>query len=154
MVTNWTSYCFNDPVDHLHTCCNFLFRISENETVEIFFCIVSVLVRTSFAFLYASFATDTDFGTAFPLHLLQTVTTRTDKKTKEIDFREFLDRNVNFFRWTLRTLLLVVFDRRAEVGIILHSAIDKADPLVFKLLTIADLAGVSTATMTIICGWR
>jgi hypothetical protein len=41
----------------------------------------------------------------------------------------------------LGTLLLVVFDRRAKVGVILHSAINEANPLIFKLFTIADLAG-------------
>lgn len=63
--------------------------------MQIFLGVVSELVRFSFSLLHASLSADADFRTAVAFHFLQTVASRANEQTEEIDLREFLDRNVN-----------------------------------------------------------
>ena len=144
------TYRLNDLVDQSDASSDFLLRVSSYKTVKIFLGIFGVLFWSSFSFLNATLATNADLGSALPLHLLQAVTTGTDKETEEIDLRELLDRDVNLFRRTLRPLHLVVFDRGTEVRVVFHGTVDESDALFFELLAIADLASVSTTTMSII----
>lgn len=51
------------------------------------------------------------------------------------------------------TLLLVIFNRRAEIGVIFHGSIDESDAFIFEFLAIANLASVGTATLSIV-SWR
>lgn len=118
--------------------------------MKIFLGILSVLFWSGLSFLNTPLASDTNLRTTVSLHLLKTVTAGTDKETKEVDLWELLDGNVHLLGGALGTLLLVIFDRRTEVGVVLHGTIDKADAFIFELLTVANLPGVSPSTMGII----
>lgn len=122
---------FNNSVNHLDASCDLILRVSHDQAMQIFFSVISKLIRFTLPFLNAAFAPNTDFRATVPFHLLQTIAARADQKTKEIDFREFLDRDVNLFRWALRSLLLVVFSRWAEIRVSFESSIDKPDAFVF-----------------------
>lgn len=58
-------------IDHLHTSCYLVLRISDDETMQVFFSIIGVLIWSCFTLLHAAFATDADLSTALPFHLLQ-----------------------------------------------------------------------------------
>jgi hypothetical protein len=121
--------------------------------MKVFLRVVSILIRSSLSFLDTSFPTDADFGTTFPLHFLQAITTGTNKQTEEINLGEFFNGNVNLFGRTLIALLLMIFNGRPEIGVILHSSIDKSYAFIFELLAIANLASIGTTTLTIV-RWR
>jgi hypothetical protein len=89
------------------------------------------LIWPSFTLLDAALPPNTDLCTALSLHFFQTVTTRANEQTEEIDFRKFFNRDVDLFRGTLRTLLLMIFDGRAEIGVVFHGSIDKPDAFIF-----------------------
>lgn len=146
------AYRLNNLIDHFHTSSDLLLRFSEDQAMEVLLSIIGKLVRASLALLYTALATNADLGPTVPLHLLQTVTTRSDQQTEEIDFGEFLDGNVDPLRRTLGTLLLMVLDGRTEIGIVLHGTVDQSDALVLEFLAVADLTGVGPATVGII-GW-
>ena len=94
-------YRFDDLIDQFNTSGDFVVGVSGNETMKIFFSIFGVLIWSGLAFLDTAFASDADLCAAIPLHLLQTITTRTDKQTEEIDLRELLDRDVDLLGWSL-----------------------------------------------------
>lgn len=96
---------------------DFVLRVTHNQTVEIFLGIVCISIRTTFAFLDAAFATDTNLSPALLFHFLETVATRADQKPEEVDLWEFFHRNVDLLLWTERPLLLVILDRWTEVRI-------------------------------------
>ena len=145
-----SAHSLDNPVDHLDTSGNFLVCISKDKAMQVFLCVLGKLIWASLAFLDTTLSPDADLGPAFPFHLLQTISAGTDEKPEEIYFRKLLDGNVNFFGGALGTLLLMILDRRAEIGVILHSTVDEADTLVFQFFTIADLARVSAATMSVV----
>jgi len=116
--------------------------------------IFGILIWTSLALLNATLSANADFCTTLFLHLLQTIATGTHEKPEKVDLGELLDRNINFFRWTLRAFLLVVLNRGTKVWVILHRAINKANAFVLQLFPITDLAGVGAPPVGIICGWR
>jgi hypothetical protein len=122
--------------------------------MEIFFGIICVLIGPRLPFLDTALSPDADFCSALSLHLLQTVPTRANEQPKEVDFGEFLDGNVDLFRRTLGALLLLIFDRRTEVGIILQGFVDESDALIFKLLAVAYFTSVGPSTVSVIGGWR
>jgi hypothetical protein len=109
---------------------DFFVGIGQDKAMQILLGVLSELIWTSLAFLDASLPSDTDFCTALFLHLLQAIATGPDKKPKKVDLGELFDWNVYFFRWALRTLLLMVLNRRTEIWIILHRAINKADAFI------------------------
>jgi hypothetical protein len=118
--------------------------------VEILLRIVSIWIGAVFTLFDAAFATNTDFGTALSFHLLQTVSSRTYKQTEEIDLWKFLDRDVDLFGRSLRSLVLLVFDRWPEVGVVFHGFLDKSNTFILQLFAVTDLTRISTATLTII----
>ena len=122
--------------------------------MEIFFSILGVLLWSGFALLDTTLSSNADLGTALSLHFLQTVTTRTDEETEEVDLGKLLNGDVDLLRRTLRPLHLMILDGGPEVGVILHSTIHKPDALLLEFLPVANLAGVSTATVCIIGGRR
>ena len=125
--------------------------------MKIFLGILSVLFWSGLPFFDTPFAPDANLGTAVPLHLLETVTTRTDKETKEVDLRELLDGNVHFLGGTLGSFLLMILNGRTEVRVVFHGTVDKANALIFQLLTITNFPRVCPSTMRIIGrgrGWR
>lgn len=144
------THSLNNPVDRFHTSSNFILRVSHNKAVQVFFSIISILVRLIFTLLYASFSSNANLGSTVSLHFLQTVTTWADQQAKEVDLREFLDWNVDLLRRSLGALLLVIFHRRAEVRVSFQRTIYKPNPLVFELLAIPDFAGVGSSTMAIV----
>lgn len=145
---------FDDPVDQPDTSLNFRHIFTRDQAVEVLFRIVSKCLRSGFPFFDASLATNTNFGTTFPFHFLQTVATRSNEETKEVNLRELFDWDVDLLLRTLRPLLLVVLHRRTEVGVILHGFVDELDALVLKLLPVTNLPSVGTTTMSIVRGWR
>ena len=145
-----STYRLDNLVNHLHTCCNLLWRVSSYQTVEVFFGVLCVLLGSSFTLLDTALATNADLGAAVSLHLLQTVTARSNEQTEEVNLRELFDGNVDLLGRTLGALLLVILDRGTEVRIVLHCTVDKPDTLVFQLLAVADFTGVGTATVSII----
>jgi hypothetical protein len=151
ILTFWSGCSrFDNPVDHFDASRHFLFTFTENKAMKVFFGIICILIGSSFSLFDTPFPSDADLGTTFPLHFLQAITTGTNEQTEEINLGEFFDRNVNLFRWTLITLLLVIFNGRAEIRIIFHGSIDKSDAFIFELFAIANLASISTTTLTIV----
>jgi hypothetical protein len=120
----------DDSVDQPDTLNNFLVRIGQNKAMQVLLGILSILIWTSLAFLNASLSADADFCTTLFLHLLQAVATRPHEKSKKVDLGKLLDWNIHLLGWTLRALLLVVLNRRAEIWVILHCAVNKADAFV------------------------
>src|SRR6266436_1854082 len=149
IVTNSLDNSVNQP----DTQSNFFLRIGQDKAMQVLFSILGELIWTSLAFFNASLSADTDFRATLFLHLLQAVTTGTHEQPKEVDLWELLDWNVYLFRWTLRTLLLMVLDRGTEIWVILHCAIDKANAFVLQLLPVADLTGVGAPPVGVI-RWR
>lgn len=147
-------YRFNNSVDHLDTSRHFFLGLTKNKAMKIFFCIICILIRSSLALFDTPFPSNADLCTALPLHFLQTVTTRTNKQTKKVDFWEFFDRDVDLFRRSLVTLLLVIFNGRAEIRVIFHGSIDKFDAFIFELFTISNLTSVGTTALAIVSGRR
>ena len=92
--------------------------------MEIFLGVLGVLIRPGLPLFNATLPSDTNLGAAVSLHLLQTVTARTDEQAEEVDLRELLDGNVDLLRRAVRTLLLLVFDGGSEVRVVLHSTVD------------------------------
>ena len=70
--------------------------------------------------------------------------------SKEVDFWKLFDWDIDFLGGALIALLLVVLDRRAEIRVIFHGAIDESDTLILKLFTVADFSGIRTSTLSII----
>jgi len=123
--------------------------------MEIFFSVICVLIWASFAFLHTSLPANADFCPTLTFHLLQTITTRPDEQTEEINLWEFLDGDVDFVGWPLGTLLLVILHRWPEVGVIFHGTIDKFNALVFELFAVTNFTRVGPTSMCIVCGgWR
>jgi len=122
--------------------------------MQVFFSIIGVLIWSRFTLLDTAFATDADLSTALPFHLLQRVATRSYQKSEEIDLWKLFDGNIHLVRRTLRTLLLMVLDRRAEIGIIFHGTIHETDALIFKLLAITDFSSVRATSMAIVSRGR
>jgi hypothetical protein len=123
--------------------------------VKIFLAVVSESVGSAFAFLHAALAPNADFGTAITLHFLQTVAARADKQAKEIDLREFLDRDVNFILGAVGSLLLMILGWRTEIRVGLEGLVNKLDTFFLELLAIPDFSSVCTATIPVIRGrWR
>lgn len=124
--------------------------------MKIFFAVVSVSVRSAFSFFDAPLATNTDLSTTFALHLLQTVATRTDEETKEVNFGKLFHRNVDFVLGSVRSLLLMILSGGAEGRIGFQSTVDELNALFFETLAVADFASVGTTTVRIILrrwGW-
>ena len=92
--------------------------------MEIFLRVLGVLIRPGLPLLDATLSSDANLGATVSLHLLQTVTARTNEQTEEIDLWEFLDRDVDLLRRTVGAFLLLVFDGGSEVGIVLHGTVD------------------------------
>jgi len=92
--------------------------------MEIFLGVLGVLIRPGLPLFDAALPSDANLGAAISLHLLQTVTARTDEQTEEVDLGELLDGDVDLLRWAVRTFLLLVLDGRSEVGVVLHGAVD------------------------------
>jgi hypothetical protein len=148
------TYRLDDLVDQVDTGPDLLHIFASDKTMEFFLGIVGEGFGPCLALLDGALSADTDLRPGFTLHLFERVTTRANQKTEEIDLRELLDRDVDLFLRPLRAFLLVVFDRRAEVGVVLHSLVDELDALVLQLLTVANLTGVRTTTMPIVGGRR
>lgn len=144
------TYRLNDLVDHFNASCYLIFRVSNDEAVKILLRIFSILIGSSFPFLDTAFTTNANFGATLAFHFLETVTTRSNEQTEEVDFRELLDRNINFLGWSLRSLLLMIFDWWTEVGIVLHSAIHEPDALFLELFTVTNFTGICPSTMGVI----
>jgi hypothetical protein len=49
--------------------------------------------------------------------------------------------------------LLVIFNGRAEVGVVFHGSVDESDPFIFEFFAIANLTSIGTAALTIV-RWR
>jgi len=124
MVRRKGTHGFNNPVDQPHAGNNLFLSVSCNKTMQIFLGVLGVLIRPGLPLFDAALPSDANLGAAVSLHLLQTVTARTNKQAEEINLRELLDGDVNLLRRTVRTLLLLVFDGGSEVGVILHGAVD------------------------------
>jgi hypothetical protein len=150
---NKDTYSLDDPVDHFNTSSNFLFSLSKNKAMKVFLSIISELVRAILSFLDTTLPSNTDLRTTFSLHLFQAVATRSNKQSKEVDFRKLFHRNVDFIRGALGTFLLVVFNRWSEIGIIFHSFVNESDAFVFEFLAVSNFACVCSATVTIIGWW-
>ena len=148
------THCFNDPINHLDTSGHLFFRVSHNETMQVFFSIFCVLIRLPFTLFHTSFAANANFSTTLPFHLLETVATRANQEAKEIDFWKLFDWNVNFFCWSLRTFLLVIFNGRAEVWVSLKSTVDKPNTLFFQFLAVSNFTCVGSPAMCVVCGRR
>ena len=74
------TYGFIDVVNQLLGLINLLLRIGHDQTVKIFLLVTGVSsVRTTFSFLDRSLSTDGNFSSGFCFHLLQGISTRTDK---------------------------------------------------------------------------
>ena len=115
---------FDNPVDQPHAGNNLFLSVSCNKTMEIFLRVLGILIRPGLSLFNAALPSDANLGAAISLHLLQTVTARTDKQAEEVDLGELLDGDVDLLRWAVRTFLLLVFDGGSEVGIILHGAVN------------------------------
>lgn len=150
MCGNRTTHRFDDFVDQPDTKSDLFLRVSSNETVEIFFSILGVLFRSGLALLNATLPPNADLRATVSLHLLQTVPTRADQQSEEIDLGKLLHRNVDLLGGALRSLHLMVLDWRTEIGVVLHGAVDQPDTFLLQLLAVTDLASVSTTTMSII----
>ena len=133
---------------------DFLLRFGQDEAVQVFLGIFSELIWTSLALFNAPFSSDTDFCTTLFLHILQAITTRAHEKTEEVDLGELFNGNVYLFRWTLRALLLMVLNWRAEIWVIFHGAINKANAFILQLLPISNLTSVGASPVGIVSGWR
>jgi len=74
------TYRFDDIVNQLLSFLDLFFGIGHDETVQIFFLVARVSgVRSTFSFLDGAFASDSNLGSRFSFHLLQGVSTRSDK---------------------------------------------------------------------------
>ena len=149
-----TTHRFNNFVDQLNACSDFVVRVSSNETMKIFLGILGVLFWSGLALLDTALATNADLRSTIALHLLQTVATWTDEETEKVYLGELLNRDIDLLGGALRSLHLVVFDWGTEVGVVLHGTVDETDTLVFEFLTVSDLARVGTATVGVIRGRR
>jgi len=86
---------FDNPVDQPHAGNNLFLSVSCNKTMEIFLGILGVLIRPGLPLLDAALPSDANLGAAVSLHLLQTVTARTDKQAEEVDLGELLNGDVD-----------------------------------------------------------
>lgn len=74
------TYRFDNIVDKFLCLVDLFFGISHDKTMQIFFLVAGVSrVRTPFAFFDGAFASDSNFGTRFGLHLLESIAARSDK---------------------------------------------------------------------------
>ena len=146
----YTTYRLDNLVNEVDTRADLLVRVGDDKTMQVLLRIVRKRIRTGLPLFDTALPTNTNLRTTLPLHLLQTIPTWTNQQTNEVNLRELLDRDINFFRRTLRPLHLVVFDRGTEVRVVFHGTVDESDALFFELLAIADRASVSTTTMSII----
>ena len=92
--------------------------------MEIFLGVLGVLIRPGLPLFDATLPSNTNLSATVSLHLLQTVTARTDEQAEEVNLRELLDGNVDLLRRAVRTFLLLVFDGGSEVRVVLHSTVD------------------------------
>lgn len=148
------THCLNYPVDHFNARSDFLFALAEDKTMQVFFSIVCELIWSCFALLNTAFTPNANLCAALSLHFFQAIATGPDKQTEEIDLRKFFDRDINLLGRPLRTFLLVIFNRRAEVRVVFHSSVDKPDTLIFQLLPVTDFAGIGSTAVGIIGGRR
>jgi len=118
--------------------------------MEVLLGIVCVLIWASFSLLHTSLTTNTNFCPALTFHFLQAVAARSDKQTEEINLWKFFDGDVDFVRWPLGALLLVILHRWSEVGVVFHGTVDKFDTLVFELLAVTNFTSVSPSTVCIV----
>jgi len=76
------TYRLNNIVDQLLCLVNFLFSICHDQAMQILFLVRSVSsVGASFAFLYGSLSTNSNFCTGFCFHFLQGVSTGPNQET-------------------------------------------------------------------------
>jgi hypothetical protein len=47
----------------------------------------------------------------------------------------------------------VIFNGRAEIGIIFHGSIDESDAFILELFSIANLSSIGTTPLTIVGRW-
>ena len=119
----WT-HSFNNPVDQPHAGNDLFLSVSCNKTMEILLGVLGVLIRPGLPLFDATLPSNTNLSATVSLHLLQTVTARTDEQAEEVNLRELLDGNVDLLRRAVRTFLLLVFDGGSEVRVVLHSTVD------------------------------
>jgi hypothetical protein len=124
------AYSLDNSVNQPDTLDDLFVRVGQDKAMQVLFSVLGVLIWTSLALFNASFSADTDFRATLLLHFLQAVATGTHEQPKEVDLWELLDWNVYLFRWTLGTLLLMILDRRTEIRVILHCAINKTNALI------------------------
>ena len=88
---------FDDFVDEAYARAHFLVRIRNNQTMQILLRIIRKRIRPRLTLLNTPLAPDRNLRPALPLHLLQTVSSRSNQKAEEIDLGELFDGNVDLF---------------------------------------------------------
>lgn len=107
---------FYNLVDQGDTSLDLALIVGGDQTVQFILLILGEVTGPSLTLLDASLTPDADFGTAFPFHLFERITTRTNEQTEKVDLREFFDRNVDFVLRS-RTSFMLEVHRGSEIGV-------------------------------------
>lgn len=145
---------FDDSVDQSDTGLDFSLVIRHDQTMQLIILVRCPSVGSLLSILDTSLSSDRDLGTTLPLHALQRVTTRSNKKTKEVDFGEFFDGNIDLVLGSTELSSAKDIGRRSEVGISFHRSVDQLQSLFLQLLPVSKFTGICTSTISIVHGSR
>lgn len=142
----------DDLIDQADTSLDFSVLIGRNDTVHLF---LFAVILIAFALLDTSLASNGNLCSTLLFHLFETITARTDKQSKEVDFREFAQREINLFHWLAVPLASMIFCWGLVVRVELELSIHQLDALVFKLFAVSNLASVGSPALSIVSRrWR